>query len=363
MKKAYQFSHELDVAGRKIGSAHPTYFIADIAANHNGDLEKAKALIFLAKEAGADAAKFQHFQAEKIVSDFGFKHLGSRLSHQAKWKKSVFEVYRNASIPWEWTPVLADTCRKAGIHFMSAPYDLEVIDRLDEFIQAYKIGSGDITWHEAIRKIAAKQKPVFLATGASDLSEVESAVREIASLNPNLCLMQCNTNYTGNLENFKYIQLNVLRTYVRLFPDVVLGLSDHTPGHTTVLGAVTLGARAIEKHFTDRRDQKGPDHGFSMEPKDWKCMVERVCELEYALGNGVKKVESNEKETIFIQRRCCRAARDLRKGELLSENDVEVLRPITPEAFPPNQKPTIIGKRLKRDMVFGEAFRKDDVGL
>ncbi len=351
----------IKVRERLIGLSHPVYFIADIAANHNGDLEKAKELIFLAKEAGADAAKFQHFRAEKIVSDIGFRKFGAQQSHQAKWKKSVFDVYRDASIPWEWTSVLSDTCLKAGIHFLSAPYDLEAIDMLEEFVPAYKIGSGDITWHEAIRRVAAKKKPVFLATGASDFSEVEAAVREIASINPELCLMQCNTNYTGSLENFKYVQLEVLRTYARAFPDVVLGLSDHTPGHATVLGAVALGARAIEKHFTDNRDQVGPDHGFSMDPEGWKCMVERVRELEYALGDGVKKIEANEKETVLIQRRCCRAARDLKKGEVLSGDDIEMLRPVAPGAFLPNEMSKLIGKTLERDLAFGEPFHKRDI--
>lgn len=353
-----RFSSEIDVAGRKIGLPHPTYFIADIAANHNGDLEKAKALIYLAKEAGADAAKFQHFRAEKIVSDYGFRNMGLQQSHQAGWKKSVFQVYQEASIPWDWTPVLAETCRQVGIHFFSAPYDLEAIDMLDKFMPAYKVGSGDITWHEALVKMAAKKKPVFLATGASDMGEVEAAVRVMAEVNTSLCLMQCNTNYTGSLENFRFVQLNVLRAYARVFPGIVLGLSDHTPGHTTVLGAVTLGARAIEKHFTDRKDQVGPDHGFSMDPKDWECMVERVRELENALGDGIKKVEGNEKETVFIQRRCCRAARDLKKGEILTGEVIDVLRPVASGAYLPNERSQLIGKPLQVAMVRGEPFLK-----
>lgn len=362
MKNSMKFKRVLDVAGRKVGLEYPTYFIADIAANHNGDLEKAKDLIAMAKKAGADAAKFQHFRAEKIVSDYGFKRMRSRQSHQSKWKKSVFEVYRDASVPWDWTPILAETCKKIGIHFFSAPYDLEAIDMLDRYMPAYKVGSGDITWHQALAAMASKRKPVFLATGASEFDEVAAAIRVITGINPQLCLMQCNTNYTGNLENFKYVQLRVLSTYQKAFPGIVLGLSDHTPGHSTVLGAVTLGARAIEKHFTDRKDQIGPDHAFSMDPRDWKCMVDRVRELEYSLGDGVKKVEGNEKETVLIQRRCCRAARALKKGAVISDGDVDILRPVSPRAFLPNEKHKIVGKRLKRKMAFGEPFIKGNVG-
>ena len=135
--------------------------------------------------------------------------------------------------------------------------------------------------------------------------------------------MQCNTNYTGSLENFKYIQLNVLKTYRAMYPDMVLGLSDHTPGHATVLGAVALGARMIEKHFTDDINREGPDHAFSMDPHTWREMVNRTRELENALGNGVKKVEENESQTVILQRRSIRLVRDLKEGSLLNANDLE----------------------------------------
>lgn len=349
----------LQIQGRIIGLSHPTYFIADIAANHNGSLSKAKDLIYLAKKAGADAAKFQHFRAEKIVSKFGFESMEKQLSHQAKWKKSVFEVYRDASVPWEWTEELKRHCEEVGIHFFSAPYDLEAVDMLDAYMPAYKIGSGDITWYELLDRIASKQKPVFLATGAATLDEVKAAVQRIVGVNPKLCLMQCNTNYTGSRENFRYINLNVLKTYAKEFPEVVLGLSDHTPGHTTVLGAVTLGARAIEKHFTSDRSQEGPDHSFSMDPKDWREMVDRTRELELSLGIEEKRIEENERETVLIQRRCCRAARDLEPGEILTREHIDLLRPVKPGAFLPPQIGELVGRRVKRFLPKGEAISSD----
>src|SRR5258708_7102042 len=271
--------------GRKaVGLERPTYFVADISANHDGDLERAKLLIRLCSEAGAEAAKFHNFRASKIVSDRGFKGLVKQSSHQAQWKKSVFEVYRDASLPWEWTPTLRQECEACGIEYFSAPYDLEAVDMLDPYVELFKIGSGDITWPEMLRKVAAKQKPVLLATGASDLEEVRRAVEEISRINSRLVLMQCNTNYTASLENFRYINLNVLATYRDMFRSVILGLSDHTPGHATVLGAVAMGARVVEKHFTDDDRREGPDHPFSMTPKSWREMVDRTRELEYALG-------------------------------------------------------------------------------
>ena len=349
----------LKVAKRSIGLSYPAYFIADIAANHDGDLEKAKKLITLAKEAGADAAKFQHFQAEKIASKFGFESFGSRLSHQSKWKKSVYQVYQDASVPWEWTKKLKEHCDKVGIHFFSAPYDLNAVDRLNSYMPAYKVGSGDITWYESLERMASKKKPIFLATGASDMAEVRKAVKLITKINPNICLMQCNTNYTGTRDNFRYIHLNVLKAYAREFPNVVLGLSDHTPGHSTVLGAVALGARAIEKHFTDNRKNTGPDHGFSMEPSDWQEMVERTRELELALGIEKKEIQENEKETVLIQRRCCRSARDIKAGEVIHREDIEVLRPVKPGSLTPLDMENILGKKIKHSMPKGEAFMRN----
>src|ERR1041385_8769034 len=149
----------LKIGKRSVGEGSPTYFIADISANHDGELERAKALVHLAAKSGADAAKFQNFRAAKIVSERGFAAIADNASHQSKWKKSVFQVYQEASLPWEWTPALKEECRKAKIDYFSAPYDLEAVDMLDPHMAMYKIGSGDITWPEILRKIASKGKP------------------------------------------------------------------------------------------------------------------------------------------------------------------------------------------------------------
>src|SRR4030042_6734711 len=143
---------EIRIGARTIGKNQPTYFIADIAANHDGDLERAKLLIDLAAWAGADAAKFQNFRAPKIASDYGFTHMDGQVSHQAAWKKSVFQVYTEASIPFEWTPILKMECEKAGIEFFSAPYDFRHIDMLASYVQMYKAGSGEIDWIEALKR-------------------------------------------------------------------------------------------------------------------------------------------------------------------------------------------------------------------
>ncbi len=351
----------IEIAGRKIGENNPTYFIADIAANHDGSLDRAVELIHVAAASGADAAKFQHFRAEHIVSKEGFE-TGPQLSHQSKWKKSVFEVYQSASVPWEWTPTLEKACVDASIHFFSSPYDMEAVDMLEQHVPAFKIGSGDITWTEMLEHIARKGKPVLLATGASDIGDVQRAVAAIMAINPALLLMQCNTNYTGSLENFKYVKLNVLRTFASMYPDLVLGLSDHTPGHAAVLGAVSLGARAIEKHFTEDRKREGPDHPFSLDPAAWREMVDRTRELEYAMGDGNKIVEPNERDTVVIQRRSLRAKRDLKAGAEIAASDLEALRPAPRDAIFPFQIARVVGRKLTRDIPKGDYPKWTDLG-
>ena len=352
---------EIFINETRIALDAPIYFIADIAANHDGDLGRAKDLIYLAKEAGADCVKFQHFLAEKIVSDFGFKNLTTHQSHQAAWKKSVFEIYKDYECKRDWTAELVETAKKADVEFMTTPYDFDILSEIDRSVNAYKIGSGDITWHEFLQAIAKLNKPVLLACGASDFSEVKMAVDVITKCNKKIVLMQCNTNYTADLENFKYINLNVLNTFKKEFPEMIFGLSDHTLGCSTVLGAVAFGARVVEKHFTDDNFKIGPDHKFAMNPTTWSEMVERTRELELALGDGVKRVEGNEQDTVIVQRRCLRLKGDLKKGDILKAEDTESLRPAPKNAFLPYEINDIIGKKINVDKQSGDAIYKTEI--
>ena len=351
----------ITVKQRAISLQDPSYFIADIAANHDGDLQRAMDLIWKAKEAGADAAKSQHFLAKDIVSDYGFRKLGGHLSHQAKWTKPVVDVYRQYEINRDWNQTLFDTCEQAGIDFMTTPYDFMATDSVAPLVAAMKIGSGDITWIDSISHIAAKDKPVFLATGAATMEDVERAVAAVLRHTSQIILMQCNTNYTGKVENFRFINLRVLQSYAIHWPGMVLGLSDHTPGHATVLGAIALGARVIEKHFTDDNARDGPDHPFSMTPQSWREMVDRSRELENALGDGVKRIEENERQTAVVQRRCLRVARAMTAGEILVEGDLEVLRPAHPHALPPYRAADALGRALTVDKEAGDALYAHEV--
>lgn len=340
----------IKIGKRNIGIEEPPYFIADIASNHDGDLGRALHLIELAKESGADAAKFQNFRASTIISKGGFDSLGMKLSHQTSWNKSVYEIYEECSIKQEWTARLKDKCDEVGIEYMTSPYDFEAVDYVEPYVNAYKIGSGDITWMEILERIAVKDKPILLATGASTLDDVDRAVHYILSMNRKLILLQCNTNYTSSQENFKYINLNVIKKYAELYPDVLLGLSDHTSGHVTVLGAIALGACVIEKHFTDDNDRTGPDHKFSMNPATWREMIDRSMDLWHALGDGNKKIEENEKEAAVIQKRSLYYTMSKKQGSVITRADLIPLRPIKENGIPPYEIQQLIGKTLKKDV-------------
>jgi N-acetylneuraminate synthase len=354
-------SVEFDIGRHRVGLSHPTYFIADIAANHDGSLERAKELIHLSAKAGANAAKFQNFLAPTIVSDYGFRALGAQLSHQATWSKSVSEVYAAASLPMEWTETLKETCKAAGIDYFTAPYDPALLPQLAKHVCAWKVGSGDVTWPAMIEAMARYRLPMLIATGAADMDDVRRAVAAARRHESRIVLMQCNTNYTGSRENFPHIALNVLKTFAREYPDLLLGLSDHTHGCATTLGAVALGARVIEKHFTDDKGREGPDHGFSTDPAEWREMVDRTRELEAALGPEEKRVMDNESVTVVLQRRALRTTRDIPKGTRLTDADMFPLRPCPRDALPPYRLGEVLGRVTTRDLPAGECVRLADV--
>lgn len=347
------------IDGRALGLDQPTYFIADIAANHDGSLDRARALIRMAKEAGADAAKFQHFRAEQIVSEAGFSKINEKSSHQASWTKSVVEVFREASVPADWTPYLKEECDQVGITFLSTPYDFGSAEALSPYVQAFKVGSGDINWLEFISFLAAKGKPLLIATGASALSEVDLAVSVVEQSDVPLVVMQCNTNYTGDDENHAYVNLRVIPAFVERYQKCLVGLSDHTTDLGVVLGAVAMGARVIERHFTDDTSREGPDHSFAMDPSAWDTMVRETRKLELSLGDGVKKVEANERAALVVQRRSIRFVCSKESGEMVGREDLELLRPYEDGSFQPSDLQNVVGRKLKLDVQAGEALRPE----
>ena len=216
---------------------------------------------------------------------------------------------------------------------------------------------------DIIYYIIDKNKPVIIATGASTNEDVSRVMKMALKKTQDIVLMQCNTNYTGSIDNYNYCNLNVLKQFSIDYPNTVLGLSDHTAGHATTLGAIALGARVIEKHFTDDNNQEGPDHGFAMNPQSWRDMVDRSYELLVSLGDGVKIVEKNEEQSKLVQRRCLRVVTNLKKGHILTDGDFISLRPISDGGFEPYEKVNLIGKELLMDIDAGDHLTKKLVKL
>ncbi|MFR2109410.1 MAG: N-acetylneuraminate synthase family protein [Bacteroides fragilis] len=343
------FNKEIKIGNKVIGDTHPTYFIAEIGANFDGSIEKAKHLIDAAKKAGADCAKFQTFSTPRIVSEGGFSHMQLKGVH-GSWGRTVSEVFKDAEFPVAWHKEIADYCKVVGIDFSTSPYFKEAVDLcVDLDVPFIKIGSGDITWLEMLDYIARKGKPVMLATGDATMSEIDEAVRTIeATGNKDLVLMQCITNYPSKIES---ANVNVLKTYQSAF-DVLTGYSDHAPGHVVALASVVIGGRVIEKHFTLNKTDKGPDHPHSMEPQEFRFMVDSIREVERAMGSTRKEVVAEEGETVYVQRRCLYAKQDLKKGHIMTSEDIDILRPAL--GIPPKFKPMIIGKECKEDIVKGQ---------
>lgn len=344
-------------------NADQLYFVADIGANHDGDLHRVYKLIELAKEAGAHAAKFQNFKASKIVSQSGFQSLSSPGTHQATWRKSVFDTYVDASVSDDWSSLLREKCDEVGIDYFTSPYDFDSVDHADKYADLFKIGSGDITWLEMIRYIGLKGKPVLVATGASSMADVYRAVATLLDVNDQICLMQCNTNYLADNDKLRYTNLNVLKSFASAFPNTILGLSDHSFGHATVCGSIALGARVIEKHFTDDNNRDGPDHKFAMNPESWKLMVETADEVLIALGDGVKRIEKNEIDSRVVQQRGIYTTRRIPAGTCVSPEQTEVLRPCPEDAIRPYELAQILQKPALQDIESGTVLMRADFYL
>ena len=352
----YNFSQTIKIGNRLIGQGQSALIIADIGANFDGNLDKAKRLALAVKQAGGDVVKIQSFLAPKIVSAKGFSSMQLKGVH-GSWGEPVNEVFKKAEFPREWHKEFFAYCQSIGIMATSAPYDFEAVDLMEELgVDFYKIGSGDITWLEILDYIARKNKPVILATGASTLAEVEEAVQVIANAgNKDLALLQCITNYPSKIES---ANINVLKTYQEKF-GVITGYSDHTPGDVVVLGAIALGGKVIEKHFTLDKNDKGPDHPHSMNPEEFAAMVARIRQMEAALGSGTKEVVAEEAETVIVQRRGLYAKSAIKQGEAFRAENIIELRPAL--GLLPKDKKNVLNKKAGRDIASGEPIKWDDV--
>ena len=326
------------------------FIIAEAGVNHNGRLDLAYQLIDVAKDAGADAVKFQTFKAENVVSK-----LADKAEYQKKTtgpNESQFEMIKKLEISFDDFIKLKKYCDKKEIIFLSTPFDHHSIDFLYDLIDIYKIPSGEIINHPYLKHIAAKNKPIIMSTGMANLGEVEEAINTILSVNSkaNISLLHCTTNYPAPYEE---VNLKAMQTLAVAFK-LPVGYSDHTLGIEVPVAAVAMGARIIEKHFTLDKKLLGPDHKASLEPGELKEMIKAIRNIEKTLGDGIKKPNKSEIEIIKVARRSLVATRDIRVGEIIKESDIIIKRPGT--GIPPKFKEIVIGMRIINDIRQDEPF-------
>jgi sialic acid synthase SpsE len=327
--------------GRIIGKGHPTYVIAEIGSNHDGDLERAKMLLHAAKEAGADAAKFQSFQVANLINTNYKKN--NRWEPDPAWK-----ILETLSLPKEWHSILSEEATKAGIDFISTPFDIDRLQLLlDLDVPAIKIASGDLTYHELLRIAGKSGKPVFLSTGHAILSEVEAALKVLWETGcKDIVLLHCASIYPADFGDANISAI----VFMQQGFQVQVGYSDHTPGTTVPLGAVTLGACVIEKHFTDSKSRPGPDHAFAMEVEEFALMVRQIRQLEAALQGGQKTFRPGEEEERIIARRAIYAKERIPRGTTINRDVVKIVRHAYLEGIPANGWDRLLGKIAEKDI-------------
>lgn len=327
------------------------FIIAEAGVNHNGRLKIAKKMIDVAAGAGADAIKFQTFKTEQLVSKFAPKAEYQKTI--TKKSETQFEMIKKLELDLKSHNKLIQYCRKKHILFLSSPFDLESIDLLNKLgLQIFKIPSGEITNLPYLRKIGKLKKKIIMSTGMADLGEIEDALDiliDSGTKKENITVLHCNTEYPTPFED---VNLNAMITIRKAFK-VNVGYSDHTLGIELPIAAVALGATVIEKHFTLDKKMEGPDHLASLEPYELKSMIKAIRNIEKVLGDGMKRPSASELKNKFIVRKSIVAARNIEKGEMLSEKNITIKRPGT--GISPLQWYKIMGTRAKRK------FKEDEL--
>jgi len=327
------------------------FIIAEAGVNHNGRLELAFKLVDKAVEAGADAIKFQTFKAEKVISKSAPK--AEYQKETTNERESQFEMVKKLELDINAHKDLMHRCEEKKITFLSSPFDLESIELLNKLgLKTFKIPSGEITNLPYLRKIGSMGKKILMSTGMADLEEIESALNILTKAGTpkeNITVLHCNTEYPAPFED---INLRAMLTMRDTFK-IDVGYSDHTLGIEVPIAAVTLGATVIEKHFTLDRNMEGPDHKASLEPDELKAIVKAIRNIEKTLGNGIKKPSPSELKNRPIARKSIVAARDIKKDEIFTEENITAKRPGI--GISPMEWNNIIGKIAKRD------FRADEL--
>jgi len=342
---------EIKIGNKKIGDGHPCFIIAEAGSNYNKRFDLAKKLIDIAAEAGADAVKFQLFRAKKTYV------LNAGQSDYLRKSAPIYEIIKSMEMPYSWLPKLARYCQKRGIIFLSAVNDEKSARKLDPYVVAYKIGSFELNHYPLISYVASLKKPMILSTGISTIEEIKYTINNLRrKKNHKICLMHCISAYPAPIDS---LNLRVIPKLKSVFK-VPVGFSDHTPDPLLApLGAISLGANLIEKHFTLSKKMTGPDHRFALEPEELETMIKTIRELESALGDGRKKVEAAEKELFYFAKRGIQTIENIKKGERFSKENIGILRPGKQvRGVSPKYWSIILGRKSKCNLKKGQGVPK-----
>ncbi len=344
----------VEIGQRLVGQGHPCFIIAEAGANHDGRLSQARALIDIAAEAGADAVKFQVYRAHRLyVKDAG-------MSDYLKSPRSIYDIIKEMEVPYEWLPELARHAEEQDLYFIATAFDEESADQVDPYVQVHKIASYEMTHLPLVQYIAGKGKPTLMSTGTTSLDEVAEAVAAFREAgNDQLILNQCTASYPAPLDALNVRAVTTLRDRF----DVPVGLSDHSQDPLVgPMAAVALGACTIEKHFTLSRHLPGPDHPFAVEPAELRLMVQKIRQLEAALGTGEKVPQEAERELRQFARRSIFAIASIAEGEELSPHNIGVLRHGKRGAgMEPQAYPSLLGRRAAKAIPAQALLAEEDV--
>lgn len=345
----------MKVGNKEIGAGFPAYVIAEMSANHAGSLTRAKEIIHAAKESGADCIKIQTYTPDTMTIDCDNDYF--KISEGTWDGENLYHLYEKAYTPWEWQQELKEEAEKAGIDFLSTPFDKTSVDFLEELgVECYKIASFELVDLPLISYIAAKGKPIIMSTGMSTLGEIEQAVQTIKNAgNSQFALLRCASAYPAITDD---MNIKTMQNMEQIF-QVPVGLSDHSMGSVGAVTAVALGAKIIEKHFCLDRSIVNPDSSFSMNPAEFAQMVKDIRQAEKAIGT-VKYGVSRQEESNIVFRRSIFCVQDIKKGEKLTEQNVRIIRP--GYGLEPKYYPQVLGQRALRDIKRGTPLRLEWIG-
>lgn len=344
------------IGSREIGVGHPTFVVAELSANHHQDLSRAKELVRAAAGAGADAVKIQTYTADTMTLDSDKPWF--RVGEGTVWQgRGLYDLYREAATPWEWHAPLADEAAACGLEFFSTPFDATAVRFLEEAgVPAFKVASFELVDLPLIRLVAGTGRPVLMSTGMATVGEIDDAVTTARAAGAReIGLFRCNSGYPADPAGMDLATI----PHMAALWDVPVGLSDHTLGTSAAAVAVALGACMVEKHLTGSRSEPGPDSTFSLEPHEFKAMVDAIREAESVVG-GVRYGPTEDERKSLQFRRSVFVVEPVRAGEPFSPFNLRVIRPA--DGLSPGDLDRVIGRRAATDIEAGTPLSWDLVG-